>query len=349
MTVLDNLQTIASTLWPLIYTAAGVGLGVYLNGLIEIEREREKNLLKPLLREVSEVSRQEQPAVLAPLVNEQGEIESILRDVPMTEMYDVEQTLFEYIHQYLGVLGRLQRLGVRHIPIAEALVDAGYETIFEEEMDSDLLITDSEGVDPTGRPQFPGPSLRVGEHTVEMSQSDYFETGPAAPVRTAKKFPLFALLLENLSALRTAERPSDLRVIVESVDGVQVDVLDGISEGWENQLWTALQRPWHTEGPDTENGGIALSEYPKLVDGENFIEVVETAEQVVQGRRNNAKGELLAVSNDLRSYLITRTTMFRFHPKRLRFVLGSKSGEPPESLVKNQHRQKTQATRNADT
>lgn len=339
MTVFDNLQTIASTLWPLIYTAAGVGLGVYLNGLIEIEREREKNLLKPLLREVSEVSRQEQPAVLAPLINEQGEIESVLHDIPMTEIYDVEPTLFEYIHQYLGALGRLQQLGLRHIPIAEALVDAGYETIFEEELDSDLLITDSEGVDPTGRPQFPGPSLRVGEHTVEMSQSDYFETGPAAPVRTAKKFPLFALLLENLSALRTAERPSDLRVIVQSVDGVQVDKLDGISEGWEEQLWTALQRPWHTEGPDTEEGVIPPSEYPRLVDGENFIEVVGTAEQVVQGRRNNAKGELLAVSSDLQSYLVNRTTMFRFHPDRLRFVLGSKSEGLPEELVENQNQQ----------
>lgn len=71
VSVLDSIfRVFTAYLYPFIYTSVGVFLGIYINGLIESERTRTQEILRPIYEEVNEIASENPDTPFQPLLDD---------------------------------------------------------------------------------------------------------------------------------------------------------------------------------------------------------------------------------------------------------------------------------------
>jgi hypothetical protein len=322
-------------LWPLGYTAIGIFLGVYLNNLIEAERSLSASILRPLLSESQNVARQSPTQPLASLLSEEGVLESTTSEFEPIELLQLDPELLEIVISYMNAIEQLKRLHRPHIPVAEILAQVGYTEYLLERLPSEIVVEGDRGIDPTPRPDFPGPGLFVGDYTMQGGESAYFSQGYVAPVTAVRRYPILAFLLENFSQLQAAEGVGDLREVCRRSSEIDVELLDQRAPEWDSDLWGALTTQFEPRDTVTSQLDISTDEVDEpsqIVTSGSFFEVVRNCEMAVRLMQQNARSEVIDRAADLSTMTAHRLSMRVYDPRRLRLANRTSMSEEVPSL-----------------
>lgn len=317
MNVTDWILTgLTDILWPVVYTIVGVFIGAQLSALVESERQREAQVLKPILSEVTEVSSLDALSTLTPIRTASGGFGSAIESIDYVELLGLNPLMYDGVMEYLDALSRYESYHVPHRPIADILFKADYDQFLLTHLDDSLVLTDSTGVDPTERPKFPGPAMNVGSYTTSSGESSYFDEGHRVPVRGARRYSLFAFLLENFELIQKSKSASGLREICNQHPEINVQHLDEISETWAADLWDALTTQWRSDLKHTDILSGDMGDQA-VVEGQNFTELVNDAELILKLQRHEARGEVIKTATELRDRLLFRLGLAIYDPRRL--------------------------------
>lgn len=319
---------LGDVLWPVAYTLIGVFIGLLLQEAVKTERKRMQTIFRPLLRETRQVSQAESTEPLVEIRNDVGEYESILLECDSHELVQLNQSLNDAIITYIDRIANLSRYQQPHVPLAEVFVEVGYDDHLAESLPDTMITNGNHGIDPTNRPDFPGPALLVGAYTTGSGDSDYFESGYVPAVQTERRYPLFAFLLENFNSIQSAENPDDIRKICVESDEIDIHYMDANHAGWAVELWNALDHPFEPSQSIHERLGTQTTdgEDPTpLVTGENFISVARGCDMATKMLYETEKQDVIEAAEVLHNQLLHRLSLSLLNPERLLLAIRSTS------------------------
>lgn len=318
--VVGQVISFLAFLLPVLATFGAVFLGVYLNGVVDREREREVEVFRPLLDETSSVKDAAPLRPISPLV-ENGERYSVLLDIDQMDLYAIDEETRKGIMEYWESVNELASLDDTIIPTCDLLHESGYGEFLTEQLPDEMLMESDEGIGSEKWASVPGPYIAAGRRTVVSGQNPVL---PSNSTRVSGDYrrPLLPILVEYASVLQEADSSADLRGVFESQTDVDVSYLDERCPNWAETLWKVLQKPWEGKSIDFDDGPIGMKRIPanqhhNMVEGDDFHQVISSTGTALQFRRIEHRNGVIERAEDLHKCLFFRVSQPLYHPKRI--------------------------------
>lgn len=305
---------------PVVATFVAVFLGVYLNGVIDREREREKEVFRPLSDEVRELN---DASPLRPIryIHENGTHQSVSFDIRPEVFYSVDRATRSKILEYQESVKQLSILADTTVSASVVLHECGYGEFLEDQLPEEMLMEPDEGIGSDNAADGLGPHIVAGRETVISGRNAVIPSS-STQVHGDKRVPLLPLLVENAPLLKQAGSSDELRSFFESHTEVDVTYLDERCPNWVDALWDTLQRPWESEAIEYENSIFGLNVVPedqshRMVSGEDFRSILSSAGTALELRRLKQRERVISHAEDLHEMLLFRLSIPLYHPKRI--------------------------------
>ena len=307
-------------LLPVLATFGAVFLGVYLNGVVDREREREVEVFRPLLNETNSVMDASSKGPINTLLKK-GERRSVLLDIDQMELYAIDEETRKEIMTYLDAVRELAGLDDVILSTTELLHESGYGEFLTEQLPNKMLMESDEGIGSKKWASVPGPHIAAGRRTVVSGQNPVL---PSNSTRVSGDFRrrLLPILVEYASVLQEADSSVNLRDVFESQTEVDVSYLDERCPNWADCLWDILQSSWNGEPIDFEDGPFGLNRIPEnqhinIIGGNDFRQVISSAGIALQYRRRKHRERVIEHAEQLHKRLFFRVSQPLYHPKRI--------------------------------
>lgn len=315
-----QLLSLFTFLLPVLATFGAVFLGVYLNGIIDREREREVELLRPLFEETSKVK---DGSGLHPIqaLLEDGKHSSVLLDIRLLNLHMIDQETREKIMAYLQAVEQLAKFDDTTTSTSRLLHESGYGDYLADQLPEEIVLEPNEGIGSGSSDLVPGPHIVAGRRTVTASPNSVL---PSNSTRVSGDYrrPLLPILVEIGPLLVETDSSAELRSLFESQTDIDVAYLDDRCPNWADVLWEVLQRPWQSEPIDYQddvfgNNVIPEDQHQNIVEGEDFEDILTTAGIALQARLVEHRKRVINSAEELHGRLLVRLSRPLYHPKRI--------------------------------
>lgn len=313
-----QLLSVAEILLPVIATCVGVFLGVYINGIIDREREREIEFFRPLFSEVRAVQEVEPLQPISPLIDD-GDYQSVLFTIRPLRFHALDQKTRETVMAYLEAVEQLATLADTTLSTSVLLHESGYGEFLEAELPDKLLLDSDEGIG-SGEAA-PGPQLVAGQQTIISGPNPVLPSNSTRVSGDDRK-PLLPLLVAHGPVLATIDSAAELRAFFKSQTDVDVTYLDERCPEWAGALAAVLQQSWQGEPIDYEDESVGRKvvpedQYPNMVEGDDFQDILASAGMALQARRISYRRRVIDRAAALHEQLLRRLSQPLYHPKRI--------------------------------
>lgn len=318
--IIGQLISFLAFLLSILATFGAVFLGVYLNGVIDRERERENEIFRPLVNETREVREGSAHQPIRTLITN-GNHQSVSFDFQSMDLYSVDKITQSAILSYRDEVKHLAKLNDTSLSASELLHESGYGEFLREQLPEEMLIESDKGIGSKEGKSAIGPYIVAGRRTVISGRNSVIPSN-STRIHGDERLPLLPLLVENAPLLRQADSTSEFRSIIDSQTDVDVDHLGERCPNWDDALWKTLEKRWQGDEIDYENGlfghdVISEGQYQNMVAGENFREVLSSAGTALELRRLKQRERVIDLAEKLHARLLIRLSRPLYHPKRI--------------------------------
>lgn len=315
-----QLLSLIVFLLPVLATFGAVFLGVYLNGVVDREREREVEVFRPLFDETGEVKEASSLQPIRPLF-EDGKNQSVILNIRPMEFYPIDQVTRTKVMAYVKAVGRLSKLDDPTLSASALLHESGYGAFVEAQLPDEMLLEPDEGIGSGDWASAPGPHIVAGRRTV-IAGPNAVVPANSTQVSGEERRTLLPILVENAPLLVQLDSPEGLRAVFESHTDIDVGYIDEQCPDWADALWEALQQPWQSEPIDYEDGVfggnvIPEDQHQNIVEGADFQEILTSAGIALQARRIKHRERVINRAKQLHERLLIRLSLPLYHPKRI--------------------------------
>jgi hypothetical protein len=311
--------SVLSAVWPFVATLTGAFFGVYLNSIIDAEKEREEEILKPLLRETASI-RENENRITPDLVTEDGEVVSKAFEIDDIELHKLQDILRDEIISYRRLIEELRELYARYISVSKTLVEVGYDEVFRNELSSEILAEESVDTNVGG---FPGPEIITGEKIVEQGEQGIGTK--EVNFQTYVTLPLFPFLMDNIEILKNVRSEQGIREMFSHAEEVDIGFMDSVDESWDEEIWRAINKPFNAS--EEYEGELPDGKGYEMIEGEGFVDVCEWANSSVDARAMWKRNEIMEQVSRLSMYIYVRVNYPVYHPKRILMAKSDHSTE----------------------